>query len=64
MTSRQSAGLDLPIRVAAWQDEDGQVWVAYNDPAWLARRHGIGDRAPVIGKMTGALGKFTDAATK
>ena len=64
MTSRQSAGLDLPIRVAAWQDEDGQVWVAYNDPAWLARRHGIGDRGPVIGKMTGALGKFTDAATK
>ena len=64
MTSRQSAGLDLPIRVAAWQDEEGQVWVAYNDPAWLARRHGIGDRGPVIGKMTGALGKFTDAATK
>ena len=62
MTSSQGAGLDLPIRVAAWQDADGQVWIAYNDPAWLARRHGIGDRAKVIGKMTGALAKFTDAA--
>jgi len=64
MSSRQSAGLDLPIRAAAWQDEGGQVWVAYDDPAWLARRHAIGDRDPVIGKMTGALGTLTDAAVK
>ena len=63
MSSQQSAALDLPIRVAAWEDPSGQVWLAYTAPAALAARHGIGDREPVVAKMTGALGKFTDAAT-
>lgn len=64
MSASQSAGLDLPIRVAAWEDESGQVWLSYNDPAWLAGRHNIKGRDKVIGKMTGALGKLTDAASK
>ena len=62
MLSDQAAGLDLPIRVAAWQDENGQVWIAYNAPQWLASRHGIENRAEVIKKMTGALDKLTSAA--
>ena len=64
MLSRQSAALDLPIRVAAWEDDSGQVWIAYNAPHWLATRHGITDRDAVIKKMTGALGKLTGAAAK
>ena len=64
MLSRQSAALDLPIRVAAWEDDSGQVWIAYNAPDWLAARHGITDRDAVIKKMTGALGKLTGAAAK
>ena len=64
MSSRQSAGLDLPIRVAAWEDASGQVWIGYTAPAALAERHGITDRDPVIEKMTGALGKLTGAAAK
>ena len=64
MSSSQSAGLDLPIRVAAWEDVQGQVWIGYTAPAALAERHGINDRGPVIDKMTGALGKFVGAAAK
>ena len=60
--SRQSAALDLPIRVAAWEDKAGQVWIAYHAPNWLAERHGITDRDAVIKKMTGALAKLTSAA--
>ena len=60
--SRQSVGLDLPIRVAAWEDDSGQVWIGYNAPDWLASRHGITDRDKVIKKMSGALGKLTSAA--
>ena len=62
MSSRQSAGLDLPIRVAAWKDDAGQVWIGYTAPAALAKRHGITDRDSVIKKMTGALDKLTGAA--
>lgn len=64
MSSSQSAALDLPIRVAAWEDAGGQVWIGYTAPATLAERHGIDDRGPVIEKMTGALGKLTGAAAK
>ena len=64
MSSAQTAGLDLPIRVLAWEDESGEVWMAYTAPAALASRHGIEDRAEVIAKMTGALMKLTDAAAK
>ena len=63
MSSSQSMGLDLPIRVVAWEDEQGKVWLGYNAPAWMAGRHGVADREPVVKKMTGALGKLTDAAT-
>ncbi len=64
MTSNQTAGMDLPMKALAWQDAEGTVWLSYNDPAYLAARHGIDDRAEVIKKMTGALGKFSDKATQ
>ncbi len=42
MQDKQTAGLDLPLKALAWEDADGAVWLTYNDPAWLARRHGLG----------------------
>lgn len=42
MQDRQTAGLDLPTRVLAWEDADGKVWLTYNDLSWLARRHDLG----------------------
>jgi uncharacterized protein (DUF302 family) len=34
-------GIDLPLKALSWQDGTGQVWLAYNDPDWIARRHGL-----------------------
>jgi uncharacterized protein (DUF302 family) len=64
MQSARTVGIDLPMKALAWEDSDGQVHLAYNDPAYLARRHGISDRAGVLRKMSGALAKLTDAATR
>jgi uncharacterized protein (DUF302 family) len=61
-TSRQTAGLDLPMKALAWTDAEGRVWLAYNDPAYIAERHGIGDRSAVVKKMTRALDALTDRA--
>ena len=61
-TSRQTAGLDLPMKALAWTDAEGRVWLAYNDPAYIAARHGIGDRSAVVKKMTRALDALTDRA--
>ena len=45
MQARQSIGIDLPLKMLGWQDAAGKVWLVYNDPAWLARRHGLGGEA-------------------
>lgn len=39
----QTLGIDLPLKMLVWLDEKGATWVAYNDPAWLFRRHGVAD---------------------
>ena len=41
MECAQSVGIDLPLKALAWQDEQGQVWLGYNDPVFLAQRHGV-----------------------
>ncbi|MFO8025868.1 DUF302 domain-containing protein [Thiohalophilus sp.] len=61
-TAEQTAGIDLPMKALAWKDADGQVWLGYNDPQYIARRHGIDNRSEVIQKMQGALDKLTNAA--
>jgi uncharacterized protein (DUF302 family) len=44
LTSNPYAGLDWPVRMLVTQDPDGQVWIAYTDFGWIARRHRITDR--------------------
>jgi uncharacterized protein (DUF302 family) len=45
MQSKQTAGIDLPLKVLVWQDGSGDTWLSYNDPGWLANRHGLGHEA-------------------
>jgi len=63
MQCSQSAAIDLPQKALIWQDEDKQVWFSYNDPKYLAQRHGVKGCDKIIQKITGALGKFAKAAT-
>lgn len=62
-TSQQSAGIDLPMKALAWKDKNGQVWLTYNDPMYIASRHGIDNRPAIVKKMTGALNNLTNVAT-
>ncbi len=41
MNCRQSVAIDLPQKALIWEDETGQVWFSYNDPMYLAKRHGF-----------------------
>jgi len=55
MAMARTAGVDLPLRVLVW-DDDGAVWLTYNDPAWIAARHGVGsDADPTILAMSAFL---------
>jgi uncharacterized protein (DUF302 family) len=40
MQSHQTLGIDLPLKVLVWEDAVGKVWLSYNEPGWLAARHG------------------------
>jgi uncharacterized protein (DUF302 family) len=61
MECAQSAGIDLPLKALVWEDSTGQVWVGYNDPAYLAKRHEAG-QCSVVENMSKALGGIVDAA--
>ena len=54
MECQQSLGIDLPLKALVWQDASGQVWLGYNDPAWLVARHGGGD-CPAVNTVSKAL---------
>src|SRR5215468_603125 len=63
MQSAPTIGIDLPLRVLVWQDAEGSTWISYNDPAWLARRHGLDrDAEPTVKTMTGVLNAVTAVA--
>lgn len=62
MQSNQTVGLDLPLRVLAYEDAEGVVHVTYHDPATLAADHGLPKDASYLGMMTGALDKLTSKA--
>jgi len=62
MECAQTVGIDLPLKALVWEDADGQVWLGYNDPAYLGQRHGAG-QCPAIGNITKALGGLVEAAT-
>jgi uncharacterized protein (DUF302 family) len=64
MECAQSAGIDLPLKALAWQDEAGQVWLGYNDPQYLAGRHGAGDCGPVVQNLRKALAGLAQEATR
>jgi uncharacterized protein (DUF302 family) len=64
MECAQSAGIDLPLKALAWQDAAGQVWLGYNDPKFLASRHGAGDCGPVVVNLAKALAGLAQEAVK
>lgn len=63
MQSGQSIGIDLPQKMLVYENAEGQVAVAYNDPAYLAARHGITDQQGIIDTVTQALGGLAANAT-
>jgi uncharacterized protein (DUF302 family) len=61
MACAQSVGIDLPLKALVWEDASAQVWVGYNDPAWLAKRHGA-ETCAVVPNLQKALQGLAAAA--
>ena len=63
MQEHQAAGIDLPLKALVYQDESGRVFLAYNDPHWIAERHGLGSEvaAAVEGMVKSVNGIVVEA---
>jgi uncharacterized protein (DUF302 family) len=65
MQENQTIGIDLPLKALVFADADGNTWFAYNDPRWVAQRHGIfGSEMSAIDAMTSLLETIAAKATK
>ena len=64
MQAAQTAGIDLPLKALVFEDEAGKCWVAYNEPAWIAKRHVAGAEAQAaVEAMSATLKAVAVAAT-
>jgi uncharacterized protein (DUF302 family) len=62
MQASQTAGIDLPLKALVWQDAAGKTWLSYNEPGWIAQRHGLGVRAEIVDNLTAALSAISKKA--
>jgi uncharacterized protein (DUF302 family) len=50
------------MKALVWQDAAGKTWISYNEPGWIAQRHGITDAQPVVNKMADLLSAISRKA--
>lgn len=55
MQSVQTVGIDLPLKILVWQDAANNTWLSYNEPGWIAQRHGVSGAESTINKMADLL---------
>jgi uncharacterized protein (DUF302 family) len=60
MECAQTAGIDLPLKALVWQDVAGKVMLSYNDPEYLAKRHGAAS-CPAVDNLKKALSGLAQA---
>lgn len=64
MQADQTVGIDLPLKALVWQDASGTTWLSYNDPSWIAKRHGLNsETAAAVAPLAAALKALAEKAT-
>lgn len=63
MQVAQTTGIDLPQKALVWEDAGGQVWLSYNDPQYLAERHGITGMDEMLGMISTNLQNLAESTT-
>ena len=57
IAENRTAGLDLPVRMLVWEEDD-DIWIAYTDPGEIALRHGLDAGGEAVTQMIEALEGF------
>jgi uncharacterized protein (DUF302 family) len=61
MIAEPTIGIDLPLKVFAWEDREGKVWLSYNSPEYLKERFSI---AEDLMKNISGIGGLVEQALK
>jgi len=61
ITANANAGLDWPVRLLVYENEKGEVWTAYSDFDWIARRHGIENRNDQFKMASSVISSITSS---
>lgn len=64
MLANPETAIDLPMRVVAYEDKAGKVWVGYVKPDALRARHQLTGVEDQLKAMAGALDAITKAGTE
>lgn len=64
MQGNPVAGLDLPMRALAYRDTEGKVFLVYDHPAYIARRHGMDPGSNLVKAISRILTRLTDSVVK
>lgn len=64
MQRSRTTAIDLPQKLLVWQDQDGRVFVTYNDPLYLGQRHGLEAGDEILSTMSNALRTLATGATR
>ena len=61
MQSDARIGIELPLRMLIWSDDDG-VALGYNDPRELATTYDVAERQATLEQMAGLLAEIAGEA--
>lgn len=64
MHENQTIGLDLPLKYLVWESIDHQVYISWNNPYYLAKRHGIPPQLELLSKMSSSLYNLAERSSK
>src|SRR6201993_3853594 len=62
MQSVPTTGIDLPLKALVWQNSAGKTWISYNEPKWIAHRHGVANAESIVNKLADLLRAICTAA--
>ena len=63
MQSVQTVGIDLPLKILVWQDAANNTWLSYNEPRWIAQRHGVAGVESTTDKVADLLAAIAREAS-
>lgn len=61
MQEKQSIGLDLPLKILVWEDENHTTNISYQDPIELGKVHGIEKHQDILLKLKGFIEELIDS---